>query len=261
MQFPSIDPVMLDLGIVQIHWYGMMYLIGFAATWLLLRRRAWQGRSPWSAAQVDDLIFYCVLGVILGGRLGYVVFYNLGAFLANPIMLIRIWEGGMSFHGGLLGVTVAGLVFARKAKAPPLVVADHLAWVSPIGLAAGRFGNFINAELWGRVTEVPWGMVFPGAGPLPRHPSQLYEFITEGILLYCLLTVFWLKPRPVGAIAGFFLLGYGVARISIEFFREPDAHIGFLAADWLTMGHVLSLPMVIAGLALLALSREAKARH
>ncbi|MEM9603905.1 MAG: prolipoprotein diacylglyceryl transferase [Pseudomonadota bacterium] len=261
MPFPRIDPVMLDLGIVQIHWYGMMYLVGFAAAWFLLRRRARLGRSPWGGQQVDDLIFYCVLGVILGGRVGYVLFYNFDALLADPLMLIRLWEGGMSFHGGLIGVTLAGLVFSGNARVPALVVADHLAWVTPIGLAAGRLGNFINAELWGRVTDVPWGVVFPGAGPLARHPSQLYEFVGEGLLLFVVLSVYWRRARPAGTVAGLFLLGYGLARIGVEFFREPDAHIGFIAADWLTMGHALSVPMVLVGGALLVLNRGSTVRH
>lgn len=261
MPFPRIDPVMLDLGIVQIHWYGMMYLVGFAAAWFLLRRRASLGRSPWQPQRVDDLIFYCVLGVILGGRVGYVLFYNFDSFVSDPLMLIRIWEGGMSFHGGLLGVTIAGLVFARSCSAKALVVADHLAWVTPIGLGAGRLGNFINAELWGRVTDSPLGVVFPGAGSLPRHPSQLYELAGEGVLLFLVLTVYWRRPRLVGSVAGLFLLGYGIARILVEFFREPDAHIGFLAADWITMGQVLSAPMVLAGLALIVIARAGGERH
>ncbi len=256
MDFPQIDPVMLDLGFLQIHWYGMMYVIGFASALLLLKRRASQGRSPWSAARVDDLIFYCVLGVIVGGRVGYVLFYNASEFLADPLMLLRIWQGGMSFHGGLLGVAVAVMVFARVSGSPLWTVADHVAWVTPIGLAAGRIGNFINAELWGRVTDVPWGVVFPGGGALARHPSQLYEFFGEGLLLFVLLTLYWRRPRPAGSVAALFLIGYAVARITVEFFREPDAHIGFLAADWITMGQVLSAPMLLSGIALWFYSRR-----
>ncbi len=261
MDFPHIDPVMLDLGFVQIHWYGMMYLIGFAAAWFLLKRRARLGHSPWPAVRVDDLIFYCVLGVVLGGRVGYVLFYNFGSFLEDPLMLFRIWQGGMSFHGGLLGVALAVLLFARSSGAPLMVVADHVAWVTPIGLAAGRFGNFINAELWGRVTDVPWGIVFPGAGPLARHPSQLYEFVGEGLLLFVILTLYWLRPRPAGSIASLFLIGYGAARVTVEFFREPDAHIGFLAGDWITMGHVLSVPMVVVGVGLWVFSQRSAVTH
>jgi len=224
MDFPHIDPVMLDLGFVQIHWYGMMYLIGFAAAWFLLKRRARLGHSPWPAVRVDDLIFYCVLGVVLGGRVGYVLFYNFGSFLEDPLMLFRIWQGGMSFHGGLLGVALAVLLFARSSGAPLMVVADHVAWVTPIGLAAGRFGNFIN-------------------------------------LLFVILTLYWLRPRPAGSIASLFLIGYGAARVTVEFFREPDAHIGFLAGDWITMGHVLSVPMVVVGVGLWVFSQRSAVTH
>jgi len=180
MQFPNIDPVAIALGPVQIHWYGLMYMVGFIAAWWLIRRWALKPNSGWTMQQVDDLIFYCALGVVLGGRLGYTFFYNFSAFLDDPLMILRVWEGGMSFHGGILGVTAAMWIFARRTGHAFLQVADRVAVVTPIGLGAGRIGNFINSELWGRTTDVPWGVVFPNGGPLPRHPSQLYEFALEG---------------------------------------------------------------------------------
>jgi len=251
ISYPDIDPVAIEIGPLQIHWYGIMYLIGFAAAWWLGRRRARQPQSQWNIGLVDDLIFYSALGVILGGRIGYVIFYNLSAFLDNPLILFKVWEGGMSFHGGLLGVLAALWLFARRTDKRWLSVVDFAAPLVPIGLAAGRLGNFINGELWGRVTDVPWAMVFPGAGPLPRHPSQLYEFALEGVALFALVWWFSSKPRPAGAVSGLFALGYGVFRIFVEFFREPDAHIGYLAFGWVTEGQLLSLPLVVVGIGLI----------
>ncbi|MCK9532542.1 MAG: prolipoprotein diacylglyceryl transferase [Gammaproteobacteria bacterium] len=251
LPYPSVDPVAFSLGPVKVHWYGLMYLVGFAAGWWLLRLRARRPGSGWQPQQIDDLLFYAALGVILGGRIGYVLFYNFSAFLAEPLMLIRLWEGGMSFHGGLLGVLVALGWYARREGRRWFAVVDFLAPVVPIGLGAGRIGNFINAELWGKVTDVPWAMVFPGAGPLPRHPSQLYEFLLEGVALFIILWLFSRKPRPLGAISGVFALCYGLFRFLVEFVREPDAHLGYLAFGWVTMGQVLSLPLMAVGLFLL----------
>ncbi len=251
---PQIDPIAIQLGPLAIRWYGLMYLLGFLAAWWLGRRRARRDGSGWSDAQVDDLIFYAALGVILGGRVGYVLFYGFEQLLADPLYLLRIWEGGMSFHGGLLGVLVAAWLFGRKHGFGFFGVTDFVAPLVPIGLGAGRVGNFVNGELWGRVSDVPWAMVFAHAGPLPRHPSQLYEALLEGLVLFVLLWLYSARPRPRMAVSGLFLLGYGTARTAVEFAREPDAHLGYLAGDWLTMGMLLSLPMVLAGAVMMALA-------
>lgn len=262
MQFPAIDPVALDLGLVQIHWYGLTYMVGFAAAWWLIRRWAAKPGSGWSFQQVDDLIFYCALGVVLGGRFGYVLFYNYDAFLADPLMIVRVWEGGMSFHGGILGVSAAMFLFARNTGHAFLSVADRVAVVTPIGLGAGRIGNFINSELWGRVTDVPWGVVFPNGGQLPRHPSQLYEFFLEGVLLFVALSLYGRRSPPVGALAASLVLLYGSFRFLVEFARMPDQHLGFVAFGWMTRGQVLCLPMIVIGLVVLfwAYKRGARAR-
>ncbi|SEA45616.1 prolipoprotein diacylglyceryl transferase [Alkalimonas amylolytica] len=251
LSFPNIDPVAISIGPLAIHWYGLMYLVAFALAWWLANRAAAQPGSGWTSQQVSDLLFYGFLGVILGGRIGYVLFYQFDSFLDDPLYLVKIWTGGMSFHGGLLGVLATMAWFSRKYQKDFLALGDFAAPLIPLGLAAGRIGNFINAELWGRVTEVPWGMVFPGAGPLPRHPSQLYHVALEGILLFVIiLLVRHFKPAK-GTLGGVFLLGYGVARFIVEFFREPDAHLGVLSLG-MTMGQWLCLPMILAGLALIA---------
>ena len=247
LPYPDIDPVAVQVGPLQVHWYGVMYLVGFVAGWWLGRRRARQPWTPLSPEQVDDLLFYTALGVVIGGRVGYILFYNLPAFLTDPLTLFRVWEGGMSFHGGLLGVLVALGWFAHRYRLAYFAVVDFLAPLVPIGLGAGRIGNFINGELWGRPADVPWAMVFPGAGPAPRHPSQLYEFALEGVVLFALVWGFSRRPRPTMAVSGVFALGYGAARFFVEFFREPDAHLGYLAFGWLTMGQLLSLPLVVVG--------------
>lgn len=251
LPYPDIDPVAIELGPLKVRWYGLMYLVGFAAAWGLMRWRSARGWQGWKREQIDDLVFWGAIGVIVGGRVGYVVFYQFEAWLADPLMLVRIWEGGMSFHGGLIGVIVVMLWFARARGKSVFGVTDFVAPVTPLGLAAGRLGNFINGELWGRVTDAPWAMVFPGAGPQPRHPSQLYELALEGIALFVLLWWFSARPRPAGAVSGLFLLGYGAFRFVAEFAREPDAHLGFLAFGWLTMGQLLCLPMVIGGAGLM----------
>jgi len=247
LPYPNIDPVAVSIGPLKIHWYGLMYVVGIGGAWWLARRRARTGAVGLTVRQVDDLIFYAALGVILGGRLGYTLFYNFAGFLGNPLVIFRIWEGGMSFHGGMLGVFAALWWFGRREHIGFFTLSDFLAPLVPIGLGAGRIGNFINGELWGRVTDVPWAMVFPNAGPEPRHPSMLYEALLEGLVLFVLLQWFIRKPRPPMATSGLFLLLYGIFRFAVEFVRLPDAHIGYLAFGWLTMGHVLTLPMIVIG--------------
>jgi phosphatidylglycerol:prolipoprotein diacylglycerol transferase len=252
MLAPNIDPVAIHLGPVKVHWYGIMYVLGFLALWWFGSRRAKRPGSGWTAEQVGDLVFYGALGVILGGRLGYMLFYNLPHYLAFPLDVLKVWQGGMSFHGGLVGVLLAMWYFGRKNGKTFFTVTDFIApWV-PIGLGLGRLGNFINHELWGKVTDAPWGMVFRDGGPLPRHPSQLYQAALEGLALFLILWWFTRKPRPTASVSGLFLAGYGVFRFLIEFVREPDAQLGYLAFGWVTMGQVLSLPMIVIGAGMVA---------
>ena len=269
--YPSFDPVALDLGPIKIHWYGLMYLFAFASAWWLGRRRACMPHAVIKPEQVDDLIFYGALGVVLGGRIGSVFFYNLDSFMRDPVYLFKIWQGGMSFHGGFLGVLVAMEFYRRKIGCRFFELTDFIAPLVPLGLAAGRLGNFINAELWGAPGNVPWAIKLsceqfpPGqysdyAGPLcfsARHPTQLYEMLFEGIILFAI--VWWIsaKPRPLMILSGSFVLLYGIARTGVEFIRLPDAHIGYLAGtDWLTKGIVLSLPMIIVGVVTIILARR-----
>ncbi len=247
---PEFDPVAIHIGPLAVRWYGLMYLVGFILFVVLGKYRAKHSASTWSARDIDDMLLYGVFGVILGGRLGYVLFYKPGYYFEHPLEIASVWQGGMSFHGGFLGVLVALVFFARSRGKRWLEVTDFVAPLIPLGLAAGRLGNFINGELWGRVTDVPWGMIFPAAGPAPRHPSQLYEFGLEGILLFAVLWIYTRHPRPRGAASGLFLLGYGLCRFVVEFAREPDSFLGFLALG-LTMGQWLSLPMVVIGLAMM----------
>lgn len=250
LTFPQIDPVLVQIGPLAIRWYGLMYLIGFAFAMWLANRRADQPGSGWTKDQVSDLLFAGFLGVVIGGRIGYVLFYNFDLFLANPLYLFKVWTGGMSFHGGLLGVITAMFWYGHKNGRTFFSIADFIAPLVPFGLGMGRLGNFINGELWGRVTDVPWAMIFPTGGPLPRHPSQLYEFLLEGVVLFIILNLFIHKPRPTGAVSGLFLLCYGSFRFFVEFFRQPDAQLGFFDG-WLTMGQILSTPMILLGAAIL----------
>jgi phosphatidylglycerol:prolipoprotein diacylglycerol transferase len=258
---PDFDPVALSLGPLQVRWYGLMYLLGFIGGWLLGRYRAHQAGSAWCTEQVDDVVFYIALGVILGGRVGYILFYGFDAFLHNPLILFRIWEGGMSFHGGFLGVLLAMVLFARKHRKPFWGTVDFIAPLVPPGILFGRIGNFINGELWGKVTDVPWGMVFRQANDgLPHHPSQLYEAALEGVALFFIVWLYSAKPRPTMAVSGVFALAYGIFRFLVELVRQPDAHLGYLAFGWLTMGQVLSLPLILVGVVLLSLAYGRKPR-
>jgi phosphatidylglycerol:prolipoprotein diacylglycerol transferase len=248
---PQFDPIAFSIGPVAVRWYGLMYLLAFTLVLVLGRWRINRGLTRVSARDLDDLLFYCMLGTIVGGRLGYVLFYKAGFYASHPLDLLKVWEGGMSFHGGLIGVIVGMLVFARRRGFTFWEIADFGAPLVPTGLAAGRTGNFINGELWGRPTDVPWGMVFQNAPDrLPRHPSQLYEIAGEGVLLFILVWWFARKPRPMGAVSGVFLIGYGLARFAVEFAREPDDFLGTLALG-MSMGQWLSLPMIAAGVAIL----------
>ena len=248
LQFPVIDPIIFSIGPVSLRWYGTMYLIGFLAAMFMANKAADRSNGLWTREQVSDLLFYGFLGVILGGRVGYVLFYQFEYFLSDPLYLLEIWQGGMSFHGGLLGVTLAVLIFARKTNKSFLTVGDFIVPLVPIGLGMGRLGNFINAELWGRQTDVPWAMVFPtDALQVPRHPSQLYEFFLEGVVLFIILYVVTRKPRSLGLASGTFLIGYGIFRSIVEFFREPDAHLG-LYFSFISKGQILSIPMILIGM-------------
>ncbi len=258
---PQFDPVALSLGPLAIRWYGLMYLCAFAQFWWLGKRRietqAHVARAGWSVAQLDDLLFYGVLGVVVGGRLGQVFFYEPGYYLAHPLEIAALWKGGMSFHGGFLGVLVAMGLYARKTGHAWLEITDFIAPLVPLGVAFGRLGNFINGELWGRVADasLPWAMVFPQVDALPRHPSQLYQAALEGVLLFVVLWSFARRERPRGAVSGAFLIGYGALRFAAEYFRTPDDGI-FGLSSVISMGQWLSLPMVVAGVALLMWARR-----
>ncbi len=250
---PQIDPVALQVGPLAIHWYGLMYLLAFAQFVLLGRFRIRQEpykSMQWTLKDVEDILFWGVLGVIIGGRLGYALFYMPRFYLSNPLSILKLWEGGMSFHGGLLGVLLAMFWFAKRRQLSYFMVTDFIAPMVPLGLAFGRLGNFINGELWGRPSDLPWAMVFPAVDQVARHPSQLYQFAGEGLLLAVILWIYIQKPRRVGQISGLFLLGYGILRFLVEFAREPDAFLGLLGLG-LSMGQWLSLPMIVLGIYLL----------
>jgi len=246
--YPEINPVALSLGSLKIHWYGLMYLIGFVSAWRLGLYRIQKGNSDWTVKQVEDLIFYGALGVVLGGRVGYTLFYNFSTFSDNPVTIFYIWQGGMSFHGGLLGVIAAFFLFARKHNKNFFQVSDFMAPMVPIGLGAGRVGNFINKELIGRPMEsvMPWAMDY--GDHIARHPSSLYQAVTEGLLLFIIVWIYSSKPRPLMAVSAVFIGSYGLFRFTTETFRTPDSQIGFIAFDWLTMGQLLSLPMILIGI-------------
>ncbi len=264
--YPDIDPVIFSIGPVKLHWYGLMYLAGFAVSWLLMRWRAKSIGLEQTPERIDDLIFYGALGVILGGRIGYVLFYGFPRFLSDPLYLFKIWDGGMSFHGGLVGVLVAMWLFGRRINRSFFQLTDFIAPMVPVGLLAGRIGNFINGELWGRPSDLPWAIQVPCARfpeacagsfsglSQPLHPSQLYEAALEGLLLFLILWIYSVRPRPMMAVSGLFLVGYGLFRFAVEFVRMPDAHIGFLAFGWFTMGQLLTLPMLAAGAVLITVA-------
>ena len=281
----QIDPIALSAGPLKIHWYGVMYLLAFASAWWLGRRRVRDGRLPGTDMNAfSDLLFYGMLGVVLGGRIGYILFYSFGAFLDNPLILLKVWEGGMSFHGGLLGVMIAGLWWTRRQKLHFFDTMDFVAPLIPLGLGFGRIGNFIGAELWGKYTQAGWGVIFPSTDPnllqmklapeqlhtqyaagaldsFARHPSQLYQAFLEGVLMFGVVWWFSSRPRPRYAVSGMFALLYGVFRFLVEFVRVPDEGIGYLAFGWLTMGQLLSVPLIALGLFLFWLSRRSPTLH
>jgi len=257
LAFPNIDPVIFSIGPLAVHWYGLGYVVGIMFAWwygkkLLRSHRLWAHNQPPMAPEaLDDFVIWAALGVVLGGRIGYVLFYNFSYYLSNPLAIPAVWDGGMSFHGGILGTTIAMILFARSRGIKVWSMFDVVASGVPAGLGVVRIANFINSELWGRVSDAPWAVYFPNGGPLPRHPSQLYEAFLEGfVLFFVLLLLVWVgrKLKKPGFIAGAFVTGYGLSRIAVEFFREPDAQLGYLVGGWLTMGMVLSVPMVLIGL-------------
>ena len=262
LPYPNIDPVALALGPLKIHWYGLMYLVGIGGAWWLAGRRLDRLDPTWSKEKLSDLVFWVALGVIAGGRLGYVLFYDLPAYLDNPSLALQIWRGGMSFHGGLVGVLLAVGWFAWRNNKRFFELMDFIAPLVPIGLGAGRIGNFINAELWGKPTDLPWAMVFP-TDPLQlaRHPSQLYQFALEGVALFVILWIYSSKPRPTMSVSGLFAVCYGVFRFLVEFVREPDAHIGYLAFGWLTMGQLLCIPMILIGAGMMVWAYRNEGAH
>ncbi len=259
LAFPDIDPIAISIGPLAIRWYSLAYIASLLLAWWYCRWVASLPPQRLINAAVDDFLLWATLGVVLGGRLGYVLFYKPGFYLANPQEIVFLWQGGMSFHGGFLGVVVATILFARKQKIPVFAMSDIIAGAAPIGLCLGRIANFVNGELFGRPTDVPWGMVFPLGGPMPRHPSQIYEALLEGLVLFLVLHVLirrgWI--RRTGVVSGVFLIGYGCTRIVAEMFREPDAHLGFIAGG-VTMGQILSLPMLLAGIGIVFWARRAR---
>jgi phosphatidylglycerol:prolipoprotein diacylglycerol transferase len=265
LPFPDIDPVLFSIGPLAVHWYGLAYVIGILLGWryalkIATTNRLWAAQKPaMTATDIDDFLVWAALGIVLGGRIGYILFYDFGAFADNPLRLFEIWNGGMSFHGGMLGTIIAMILFGRRRQIVVWSLFDVIAAATPIGLFLGRIANFVNAELWGKVSDVPWAVVFPTGGPFPRHPSQLYEAVLEGpVLFFVLYLLIWrfgkLKtPRYVG---GAFIAGYAVCRILVEFVREPDAHIGYLYGGWVTMGMMLSLPMLVIGIATMMMAKS-----
>ena len=258
--FPTIDPVLVEIGPVAIRWYALAYVVGLVLGWQYIRLLARRDILALTPRQVDDLLVWCTVAIVIGGRLGYVLFYQPGYYFSHPIEIPVIWRGGMSFHGGMLGMIAALVLFSRRSQMPLLRLADAVAVAAPIGLFFGRLANFVNGELYGRASDVSWAMVFPGGGDAPRHPSQLYEAVLEGLILFallCVLTFAFKAWRRPGMLTGVFLAGYGIARIIVELFREPDAFLGFLFSG-ITMGQILSLPMLLLGIALIAFARKTR---
>ncbi len=268
LPFPDIDPVIVQVGPLAVHWYGLGYVVGILFAWwygkrLLANPALWRGgQAPLKPDDLDDFIIWAAAGIVLGGRIGYILFYDLARYIENPLAILAIWEGGMSFHGGFLGTTIAMILFARSRGASAWSLFDVVAAGVPVGLGLVRVANFINSELWGRTTDVAWAFVFPNGGPEPRHPSQLYEAALEGLVLLIalrLLTHRFLKLKSPGFVAGAFVAGYGLSRIVVEFYREPDAQLGYLFGGWMTMGMVLSVPMVLVGIWAMLRARSAAA--
>ncbi len=255
--YPHIDPVIVRIGPLAVRWYGMMYLLGFTSSYLLVRHQIRKKDLNFGRDFVDSLYSYLILGLLIGARLGYVVFYDLPEYIGNPLEVFALWHGGMSFHGGLIGSIVAGIFFCKKTKIDFWQVADLVIVTAPIGLGFGRLGNFINGELYGRVTDVPWAMVFPSGGPMPRHPSQLYEFFLEGVILFTVLWILKNKGFRTGVLSSFFLILYGIFRFVVEFFREPDVQLGYIFGPF-TMGQLLSSSMIGAGLVILFLRNKSR---
>lgn len=262
LAFPDISPIIFSIGPLSVRWYSMAYLFGILFGWFLVNRYIEKYKINLSQTDIEDLVFYITLGIILGGRLGYVLFYGTSSFWHNPLQILAIWQGGMSFHGGIIGVITAIYLFSRKIKYPFLGITDLVVLVVPVGVFLGRIANFINDELWGRVTDVAWAVRFPNGGYLPRHPSQLYESLLEGLLTFIVLNVLWRKKwvrEHTGFVSSLFVLCYGVFRISMEQFRQPDAHMGFYL-NYFTMGQILSLPLVIVGIWVLIISSRRKVK-
>jgi len=253
--YPSLDPEIVRIGPVAVRWYGLMYLIGFASSYVLVRREIKKRSLALDREFIDSLYTSLILGLLIGARLGYVLFYDLSVYLSHPLDIFAVWKGGMSFHGGLIGSVIAGVWCCKKYKTDPWLFSDLVVATAPIGIGMGRLGNFINGELYGRVTTMPWGMVFPNGGPLPRHPSQVYEFLLEGIVLFLVLWTMRSRVRRSGTLTALFIILYGCIRFIVEFFREPDAQLGFVIGCF-TMGQVLSASMVLVGAGLLFTRRN-----
>ncbi|MFT4560362.1 MAG: phosphatidylglycerol:prolipoprotein diacylglycerol transferase [Gammaproteobacteria bacterium] len=256
--FPNIDPIAIELGPVAIHWYGISYIVGIGLGWLALQRSSGSSDLQWTKDDVADVVFFAAIGGVLGGRIGYALFYNFSDYVDDPLGILAVWRGGMSFHGGVIGFILALAIFAKRRSRPLLATTDFVVPAVPIGLFFGRIANFVNQELWGAPTSLPWGVVFshPMAGSIARHPSQLYEAALEGVLLFLILRFIAARTPPQGVVSGVFLVAYGIMRAGIEFVREPDQHIGYLAYGWVTMGQVLSLPMMFLGVLLIVLSQR-----
>jgi phosphatidylglycerol:prolipoprotein diacylglycerol transferase len=270
LSFPDVDPVIFRIGPLAVHWYGLSYVVGILLGWWYVRRivatpRLWaRDEPPLRAEDIDDFLVWAAVGIVVGGRIGYVLFYDFTRYVDSPLAILAVWEGGMSFHGGMLGTVVALVLFARSRGVSAWSLIDVVATAAPLGIGLVRVANFVNSELWGRPTDVPWAFVFPNGGPQPRHPSQLYEAALEGLVLFLVLRILThsaLKLKSPGFVGGAFLAGYGAARVFAEFFREPDAHIGYLLGGWLTMGMVLSSPMVLVGIWAMARARRADPQH